>query len=123
MKSITRKSEVLQITQNCLLIYQNKGFNAFLMAYHQEILSSKIKFPLLEESATAIYTYLPENDRLHFCDEIEKLKTIGANVIIGKILQKRLGVNFTETIEKAVQYIAMADDWYVCDIIGERVFG
>ena len=37
--------------------------------------------------------------------------------------QKRLEDHYEESIQKATQYIADADIWYVCDIIGERVFG
>ncbi|MFK8036961.1 MAG: DNA alkylation repair protein [Crocinitomicaceae bacterium] len=50
-------------------------------------------------------------------------KTEGGNVILGKMLQNRLPNHFNESFKKATEYIADADIWYVCDIIGERVFG
>ena len=57
------------------------------------------------------------------CQEFYRLKTEGGNVLLGIILQKRLTNHFNQSIEKAAEYIADADIWYVCDIIGERVFG
>jgi len=70
-----------------------------------------------------MYKNIPIKNQLLLCDGIQKLKTEGGNVILGIILQKRLPTDFDGSFEKAVEYISDADIWYVCDIIGERVFG
>lgn len=95
----------------------------FIACIHKLILQRKVKFPLLEYCAEEIYSFLPENLHIQFCDKIEAFKTEGGNVILGKILQLRLKSHFQQSLEKATEYISKADIWYVCDIIGERVFG
>lgn len=120
---ITRKSDLKLILKSCNLIYQKKGLKELIGEIRQNILSVKIKFPLLEFAAFELYNLLPEDKQLLFCDEIEKFKTIGGNVLLGIILQKRLETDLKESFQKAAQYISNSNEWYVSDIIGERVFG
>ncbi|WP_046746155.1 DNA alkylation repair protein [Kordia zhangzhouensis] len=123
MRLITKKSEIKEILDKCFVKYTQSGLNSLISEIHISILSSKVKFPILEYCAEVIYEILPENQHIPFCDNIQNLKTEGGNVLLGKILQKRLNINFKQSIEKATEYIADADIWYVCDIIGERVYG
>lgn len=123
MRLITKKSEIKEILDKCFVKYTQSGLNSLISEIHISILSSKVKFPILEYCAEVIYEILPENQHILFCDNIQNLKTEGGNVLLGKILQKRLNINFKQSIEKATEYIADADIWYVCDIIGERVYG
>ncbi len=123
MKRITRKSEIARLIDECLNQYNSKGFDVLITEVNEKILSNKVKFPLLEFCAETIYAKLPSTKHLVFCDRIESLKTEGGNVLLGIILQKRLSSHFKESISKAAEYISKADIWYVCDIIGERVFG
>ena len=83
----------------------------------------KVKFPLLEFCAHELSRFIPSNEQVSFCDKVHALKTEGGNVILGIMLQNRLSFFYNESIAKAVDYISVADIWYVCDIIGERVFG
>ncbi|MCI5056082.1 MAG: DNA alkylation repair protein [Flavobacteriales bacterium] len=90
---------------------------------HQNLLLQKIKFPLLEYAGKNLFEKISEKDRFSFCDEVERLKTMGGNVLLGIMLQLHIEQSFKESFSKAAEYISMADIWYVCDIIGERVFG
>ncbi|MBI3135159.1 MAG: DNA alkylation repair protein [Bacteroidetes bacterium] len=82
-----------------------------------------MKFPLLEYGACRLYETIPEKEQLSICDQIAERNTLGGNVILGIILQKRLENHFAESFEKAATYIEHGAEWYVTDIIGERVFG
>lgn len=123
MKVITRKTEVKERLIKCLNLYYSEGLIECLHELETLLLSQKVKFPLLEYCAQEFYLRLQPNEHLLFCDKIQALKTEGGNVILGIILQKRLEDHFLESINKATEYIADADIWYVCDIIGERVYG
>lgn len=123
MKLITRKSEVKKHLIPCLQAYQTSGVNVCVEEVNKQLLQHKIKFPLLEFCATELYTDIVAQEQIAFCDSIQALKTEGGNVLLGIILQKRLANHFKESIEKAAEYISDADIWYVCDIIGERVYG
>ncbi len=123
MKTITKKSEIKIHLESCLAIYHANGLQACVAGIHKTILSNKVKFPLLEYCGEGIYNILPGHEQCTFCDLVQSLKTEGGNVISGIILQKRLTDDFNQSIEKATDFIADAGIWYVCDIIGERVFG
>lgn len=87
------------------------------------ILSAKIRFPLLELAAKGLFDLVEEHSQVSFLNAIIRKKTIGGNVLAGIILQKRLGMHFEESLKKAEEYIMGGNEWYVCDIIGERVYG
>ena len=86
-------------------------------------MNKKIKFPLLEFCAHSLHEVIAYKEHIAFCDQIEAYKTEGGNVVLGIMLQDRLKKDFQESLEKASEYISKANAWYVCDIIGERVFG
>ena len=123
MQTISRKGDIKIEWEACKEVFNAEKMDLFIDKVHKRILSQKVKFPLLEYCAEEIYKLLPSEAQIVFCDVIEKLKTEGGNVILGKILQLRLLQNFNQSLEKATEYISKADIWYVCDIIGERVFG
>ncbi len=123
MRVVTRKSEIREYLNDCLSAYTSKGLFACLMELEHQILNKKVKFPLLELCGTEFYKEIQKEEQINFCDKVEGLKTEGGNVILGIILQNRLTTHFDESIEKATEYISYANAWYVCDIIGERVYG
>lgn len=123
MQTISRKGDILIEWQACKEVYDAANMGLFLEIFNKRILSQKVKFPLLEFCAVEMHKLLPDDIQIPFCDAIEKLKTEGGNVILGKILQLRLPQHFDQSLKKATEYIGKADIWYVCDIIGERVFG
>ncbi|WP_435624837.1 DNA alkylation repair protein [Flagellimonas sp.] len=123
MESLSRKLEVKEQLKHCLTSYRDSGLNNCIQQIETRILSKKIRFPLLEFCGETFFQEIKLEEQIAFCAQIERLKTIGGNVIIGIILQKRLHHNLKESIGKAAEYISLADAWYICDIIGERVFG
>lgn len=123
MRIISRKGDIKTEWEACKQVVKAEKIDLFIDIIHERILSQKVKFPLLEYCAEEIYKFLPPEAQIPFCDTIEKLRTEGGNVILGKILQLRLPQHFSQSLEKATEYISQADIWYVCDIIGERVFG
>lgn len=123
MKRITRKTEINEAFERMSEVYRQNGLDAVVAQCEKELLQNKVKFPMLEYAAHLLYPLLPEAEQLAFCDRIASLHTIGGNVLLGILLQERLEDHFLPSFAKAAEYIAAGKQWYVCDIIGERVFG
>lgn len=123
MEAITKKPTVAAAVQQCLQAYAAHGSAACVQALHRRLLCHKVRFPLLEFAAKELCKGLPETQQLAICDEVAALETIGGNVIIGIVLQGRLPRHFDESFERATTCIASGREWYVSDIIGERVYG
>ncbi|NJM94611.1 MAG: DNA alkylation repair protein [Cytophagales bacterium] len=123
MKRIIRKKDIQTAWMLCQTMYVNGHIQSFADTVYLHILSHKVKFPLLEYVAQEMYVFLPQGMHISFCDQIERFKSEGGNVLLGKLLQLRMADHFDESLRKAVEYISNTTIWYVCDIIGERVFG
>ena len=123
MQIITQKSDIKELISECTRAYDLSGIAACSKELESQILSKKVKFPLLEFCGNELYQKIKIEEQIDLCDKIERLKKEGGNVILGIILKKRLDINFEQSIDKATEYISKADMWYVCDIIGERVYG
>ena len=119
---LTKKSEVRTALAHCLQGRERnpKSLACLLLS---EILSHKVKFPLLEFCGAEIYARAPTYLHLTICEEISSLKTIGGDVIIAIILQKGMERDPTEAIKQAAKFIELSGTWHATDIIGERVFG
>lgn len=123
MQSITRKSEIRTCLQRILPLYNSDNLCDFVNQLNDSILSCKVKFSLLECVGEELYSFIPKEEHLRLCDSIFEKGTMGGLVVIGKLLQLGLPFNSELVIQKAEYYISLADEWYICDIIGERVFG
>jgi len=123
MEIISSKAILKPVLQQLHAVYERSGKDAFITALHQSVLKKKIRFPLLEFVAAALSGFIPEKEQTGITDRITGLKEIGGNVIAGILLQLRLPEHFDQSVEKACEYIIAGDQWYVCDIIGERVLG
>lgn len=123
MKTITKKSELIFHLNLCLEVYHTSGLEALANEVKSQLLDYKIRFPLLEYCGQVCFRELPSDQHLPFCTLLQEYKTIGENVITGIILQQRLTIDLNESFMKAVEYLEQAHIWYICDIIGERVFG
>lgn len=123
MLTYTRKGDIKPLLAKTLQTYQSDGLQAFSNEFHALILAHRVKFPLLEFCAKEVYKDLTSVDQIKFCDEVSHRKTEGGNVIIGILLQCRLGIHFNDSLKNARNYIAAGGQWYVSDLIGERVFG
>lgn len=123
MKTITRKGNVREAIEPAIHQFQNGKIVAGAKLLNEHLLTAKVKFPLLQYAAQEIYLATNEKDHLAICDEIEKLKTMGGNVLLGILLQNKLTESIDLSFSKASEYISNGGLWYVSDIIGERVFG
>ncbi|SHE79379.1 DNA alkylation repair protein [Pedobacter caeni] len=123
MERINSKETIKSIVLQLKTLLDEKGLDAFITVLHQELLKKKVRFPLLEYAAREMAMFIPEPDQLLITDHIIRLKEIGSQVLAGIILQQRLSVDFERSIAKACEYIRFGDQWYVCDIIGERILG
>ncbi|MBL7684392.1 MAG: DNA alkylation repair protein [Flavipsychrobacter sp.] len=122
MEIITSKATVNKLIADAVPAH-SIGLNNFVAAIQSSVLHKKIRFPLLEHAADTIFKTLPDKEHIPFLDKTIALHELGGNVLAGKILQNRLPQYFNQSIDKAVEYIVAGNQWYVCDIIGERVLG
>ncbi len=121
--TITRTADLDAVLNPCLEAYQSHGLNQLIVEVNKGLLQTKIKFPLLEKAAHRLYRTLEHHHQLDFCQHLADLQSIGGNVLIGILLQNRSENDPGESIGKAAEYIAQGAQWYVSDIIGERVVG
>lgn len=123
MDIITSKATVQALVAKAIDLHKTEGEVAFMDYMHTAILRKKIRFPLLELAAKELCKAIPTSEQLATTDKIIALHEIGGNVLVGIVLQNRLGSHFRESIDMAATYITTGNQWYVCDIIGERVMG
>ncbi|MBW0435241.1 DNA alkylation repair protein [Leptospira yasudae] len=122
MDSITSKKEIKALLDRSFESSKGKT-NALAEEILSELLTKKIKFPLLEFAAKELHGRIADKEQIAFLDRIIARKTMGGNVIAGMMLQLRSEKYFQPSWKKAVEYMIFGDEWYVCDIIGERVMG
>ncbi|MBS1635207.1 MAG: DNA alkylation repair protein [Bacteroidetes bacterium] len=123
MPVISAKSYVKPILPELIDAYEAGGAEALTALLRKQILKEKIKFPVLEYTARELFSAIPDKEQLQVCDLISDLHEIGGNVFLGIALQMRLSKHFNECFRKAPEYMMAGNEWYVCDIIGERVMG
>jgi len=56
-------------------------------------------------------------------DEIIDYNAMGGFVVVGQALIQFLENDFEKVMNKSREYIIKGNEWYVCDIIGERSLG
>lgn len=113
----------MALVGDALQTYAQEGEQPFITQLVATVLDKKIRFPLLEHAGTILYKQLPGANQLSITDAIVAANRIGSYVLAGIMLQHRTQVHFQQSIAKAVAYIIQGNEWYVCDIIGERVMG
>ncbi|MFT3911942.1 MAG: DNA alkylation repair protein [Ferruginibacter sp.] len=123
IKIINSKAEVKALITPIINGYSLTRQEVFIKQINTALLKKKIRFPILEYATREIIKVIPEKEQICFVDSIISLDEIGGNVIAGIVLQERLAKYAMASINKAVEYIIRGDQWYVCDIIGERVMG
>ncbi|MEM7297381.1 MAG: DNA alkylation repair protein [Bacteroidota bacterium] len=120
---ITRKSQVNYLLDQYFSSFEPSQIEDLVYFLHNEFLNRKIKFPILEHCGIRLYEEVPIEFHQNICSKIFDLKTIGGNVLIAMLLQKRLEIDADKALSLAQHFTELADIWYICDIIGERVFG
>jgi len=92
MKSITKKSEIELTITRSREIYFKQGISRCVDQINQELLSCKIRFPLLEYSADLIIEFIAESEIVAFCQEImlKNPRTKSFTFIVEKLKDDRI---------------------------------
>jgi len=123
MERINSKATIKDIVSEAKAAWDQRGADAFIAVLHDALLKKKVRFPLLEYAAKEIAVAIPNAAQIDITDRIIELREMGGQVLVGMILQLRLSQDFQLSVSKACDYIRFGNEWYVCDIIGERVLG
>lgn len=122
---INSKAQVRTVFTDLLKLNSKWTSDTTIRFIHEKILKEKIRFPILEYFTELIFPLVPKKEQTIFLQKIIDLDEIGSYTIAGKLLQLQLE-NQTKTksvFKNTEAFIIQGDKWYVCDIIGERVFG
>ncbi len=120
---IHSKAVAEALLQNAIGTAGIENISALAVAVNKEVLNQKIKFPALEHCAKVLCNTLPNDLHFLFNKELIKYKEIGGWVVSGMILQQHLNNQLLKCVDEAIHYIIEGNEWYVCDIVGERVIG
>lgn len=123
MERINSKATIKHIVIEAKAVWDQQGAHAFITILQDTLLKKKVRFPLLEYAAKEIAAAIPYTAQINITDRIIELREMGGQVLAGMILQLRLSQDFQQSVSKACDYIRFGNEWYVCDIIGERVLG
>jgi len=123
MEKITSKVRVREILEQAKQSREQQGQDALLVTIYEGLLKKKVSFPLLEFAAKEMALWIPEDEQLHVMDILVATNEMGSYVLAGMMLQLRVPLYLEESIQRACAYIVGGDEWYVCDIVGERVLG
>jgi 3-methyladenine DNA glycosylase AlkD len=125
LRIINSKTEIRLILGELSTSYHSWVSPAAVEAIHDSVLKKKIRFPILEDFTIGIYPLIPKKEQPLFLQKVIDLDEIGSYVIAGKFLQLQLdsAAKTAVVFNLAEKFIIQGDQWYVCDIIGERVFG
>ncbi len=123
MELLTRKAQIETALDVCFKAYLQQGVEGFVGELDAQLLQKKVRFPLLEYAAEVAFERLEEIDHIPVCNELSRLPRDGSNVIIGKMLWMHLPERLEPAVWQAAQYISEGTEWFVSDLIGERVFG
>lgn len=120
-KTITSQAAIKpSMGQLVLLINQPEEFWQCL---ESQILRHRVKFPVLEYLAVQLNSLLNKSQVAHLMDRMAQIKHESCYPVIGKLLQLELAHDLPGVYERAIAHIIQGNEWYVCDIISERVFG
>lgn len=89
------------------------------------VLDTKVEFRKLDIMGEEIGKALVDEPQkfFEFSDRVIDYDAMGGFVIVGRGLTCSLECKFDEVMKKSREYIVKGDEWYVCDIIGERSLG
>jgi 3-methyladenine DNA glycosylase AlkD len=123
---LNSKTQVRAIAADLLELNRGWTSSETISFIHDRILTQKVRFPVLEYFTELIFPEVSGNLRIEFLRKIVLLDKIGSYTIAGKFLQlvfQEKNAASEEVFQLAEEFIIQGDKWYVCDIIGERVFG
>lgn len=123
IKTITAKAVVKADIDTIKTLCERKDLSLLADWLDLHYLMHKVKFPVLEYLSEFFYEYLDESILIPLLDELISRGRMGSYVFAGKALQLHYTTNRQLVLEKVKSYMIQGDEWYSCDIMGERVFG
>jgi 3-methyladenine DNA glycosylase AlkD len=116
------KKEILELSEALQAWYKSGDTTHFYQILDQS-LSSKIKFPKLEDLAVLMHDFLNEKEVEMLIQKVIELDHIGSYPFCGKLIQLRIEKNIKHAFKMAAWCIHKGNVWYACDTISERVYG
>lgn len=123
MKTITAKATVKADLKTIVSLCDDAGVNELVDWLDTHYLLHKVKFPILEYLCEQCMAHLEAKKHFLFLDELVARDRMGSYVMAGMGLQLLLPRQTEIVLERAKSYMIAGNEWYTCDIIGERVFG
>jgi len=99
------------------------AFDQYWALLESAVLVHRVKFPILEFLAKYLHQQLGPETINRLMEQMAQAKHESCYPVIGKLLQLELANGVPEIYDKAIAHIIQGNEWYVCDIISERVFG
>ena len=119
-----KKSEALTIAFNCTHCIESGEINA-IWDELLPVLNKRTSFQMLDVIGRRIgdraLSY--KSKYLELFDQISSKRLMGGYVVIAQALVFLLNDDCRECFERVRRYLIEGDEWYVCDIFGERVLG
>lgn len=129
-KSTKQGKQVLNIkwarnTAEQLVKAINAGNTEAFWSVLNPVLGAKVPFPLLDEIGKLLGEAGKSEKQKYFgvIDEIVAADKMGGYVIVGQALAQFLEKQPEKSLNKAKEVVIKGKTWYVCDIVGEQVFG
>jgi len=124
LKQTLSAKEAMKVATKCINHFEAGNMEEFWQTLNP-ILTSKTSFPQLDRIGLAFGKSAKSAPLkyIELFDEIQKDNRMGGYVIIGKALSVLLDIDLQLCLLKAREYLIKGDRWYVCDILGERVYG
>ncbi|MBL8992841.1 MAG: DNA alkylation repair protein, partial [Spirochaetia bacterium] len=113
--------QIEKVLASCLSALAEGGRENFLGIVQREILRRKIKFPVLEYFARAVFPKCPRPEIV--VQKIIEVNEIGSFVVAGIFLQEISKKRLAFAIDTALDAMSSGNTWYACDILAERVLG
>lgn len=123
MKTITSKASLAPVISEFSQYANNGDQEGYWQLLNKEVLQHKVKFPVLEYVACEVNAILTREEEDALVNKIAMEKHMSGYPVIGKIIQLRLNEDLQTQYDLAIKHIIQGNEWYVCDIISERVFG
>jgi len=87
------------------------------------LLNSKIPFPKLDLLGKIIGENLNAEKAFSLFDRIVDMDKMGSYVIVAYGMTEFINSDLNLCMNKAKEYIVKGNEWYVCDIFGDRILG
>jgi len=88
-----------------------------------KLLNSKVPFPKLDLLGKIVGGNLEVEKAFSLFDRIVEMDRMGSYVIVAYGMSKFIDSDLDLCMNKAREYIIKGDEWYVCDIFGDRILG